>query len=223
VDKLHDAQLPDNALDGAAMWACPRFPALLVDSLQDSCASQVIDSGAAQLFQELAPFRLLQEDFGAVLANILQRRLDVLQVADVEDGERQPNVAEVARTVLQTEMTCAALAFTVRTRGSQAGIEGSMGKRCSPVLDIVKEVVGDFKNTLADYVLVRSGWQRISVCRQCIASHRMASALWGGFLLDSKLERLEALRQLVDQLLLAPPHFLLSTHFHSVAVATRSG
>jgi hypothetical protein len=219
VDKLHDAQLPDNALDGAAMWACPRFPTLLVDPLQDCRASQVIDSRAAQLFQKLAPFRLLQEDFGAVLANILQRRLDVLQVADVEDGERQPNVAEVARTVLQTEMACAALAFTVRTRGSQARIEGSMGERCSPVLDIVEEVVGNFKNTLADYVLVRSRWQRISVCRQFIAWR----ALSGGFLLDSELERLEALRQLVDQLLLAPPHFLLGAHFYTVAVATRSG
>lgn len=130
----------------------------------------------------------------------------------MENGERQPNVAEVARTVLQTEMACAALAFTVRTRGSQARIEGSMGERCSPVLDIVEEVVGNFKNTLADYVLVRSRWQSISICRQCIAWR----ALSGGFLLDSKLERLEALRQLVDQLLLAPARLLFNRH---VAVA----
>ena len=136
------------------MRACPRFPALLVDSLQDCRPSQVVDSGAAQFFQELAPFGLLQENLCAVLANILERRLDVLQVADVEDGQRQPNVAKMAGAVLQAEMTCAALAFTVRTRGAQARIEGPVGECRSPVFDIVKEVVGDFKNTLTNYVLV---------------------------------------------------------------------
>ena len=50
----------------------------------------------------------------------------------------------------------------------------------------------------------------------------MACALWK-LLLNTELERLEALGQLVNQLLLAPAHFLIDTHFCSVAVVTRSG
>lgn len=38
----------------------------------------------------------------------------------------------------------------------QAWIEGSMGKRRSPVFYIVEQVVGDFKDTLAHYVLMGS-------------------------------------------------------------------
>jgi hypothetical protein len=70
------------------MWARPGLPALLVDLFQDSRTPQIVDSRSPQLLQELAPLGLLQEDLGTVLANILQCRLDVFQVTDVEDGER---------------------------------------------------------------------------------------------------------------------------------------
>ncbi len=71
VDELHDAQLPNDTLDRAAVWARPGLPALLVDPLQNCRPSQVVDSGAAQLLQELAALGFHQEDSRTVLADVL--------------------------------------------------------------------------------------------------------------------------------------------------------
>lgn len=101
--QLHDTQLPDDALDRATVRACFRFSALFVDFLQDLGSLEVIDGGAAKGVECAAALVLLEQDSGTVLANVLQRGLDVSQVSDMEHGERESNVAKVTRAVGQGE------------------------------------------------------------------------------------------------------------------------
>lgn len=88
MHKLHDAQLPNDTLYLAAVRANFGFPALLVDLLDDLGAFQVVDARAPELLKELASCGLFQEHSRAVLTDILEGCLDILEVPDVEDGER---------------------------------------------------------------------------------------------------------------------------------------
>jgi hypothetical protein len=78
-----------------------------------------------------------------------------------------------------------------------------MGEGGSPVLDIVEQVIRDFEHTLAHNVLVRSVGQHISIYHRGIVRESPRT----GSLLNTKLERLEPLWQLVDHLVFAPAHF----------------
>jgi hypothetical protein len=156
VYELHDAQLPDDTLYRAAVGTGSSLPTLLIDLLENPRAPQIVDTGPTQFLQELTTFRFPEKDFCAVLANILQCRLDVFQVADVEDREGQLDVAKMTGTLMDTEMACATLALSVRARRSlrscqflyqppsgtqntnQARIEGSMWEGRSSILNIVE-------------------------------------------------------------------------------------
>lgn len=152
MDQLQDAKLANLSVDGAAVGAVLGLSALLVDLFADLRAAQVVDERPAELGEKLAALRLLQQDTAAVLADLLQDGDDEAQVAYVEDGQREPDVAKVAIAVLQRLVASSALARLAR--GAELVVEGSILVRRAVVLDVVEESVGNFGDGLVGDILV---------------------------------------------------------------------
>lgn len=72
------------------------FPALLIDLLHKGRTTKIVNAGFSQLLQVLAALVFCQQYSGAVFANILEDRLDVFEVSDVETGKRESDMTKMA-------------------------------------------------------------------------------------------------------------------------------
>lgn len=91
----------DDAVDGPALETCAGLFALFVDFLADCGAAEVVDTRGAQLFEEGAAHIIVEQDPRAAFANVLKHHYYGFEVADMEGGEGELDVAEVTIAVLE--------------------------------------------------------------------------------------------------------------------------
>lgn len=70
MSELKDTSLSDLAIDRGAIRAMLRLPALFVDFLAYLCSLHVVNTGTAELFQEIASLYIGQKNPGAILQTI---------------------------------------------------------------------------------------------------------------------------------------------------------
>lgn len=189
VRELDRTIFSDLAIDVSAVHAGLDLPAICVDPLADLDSLHVVDSWSPQLAQVVSSFFLGEQDSSATLAYLLQDHYRELQVANVKDGQGQSDVSEV--TIAFIETIAASVADASLTRSTQSLIERTIVRGSPSLRNIVEEGVGDFDNGLIDDILIRPF--HMSVQMLWFWKHR--------YILDAKLELLEALGGLVDDLL----------------------
>ena len=123
MQDAHRAHLFDNAVEGTAVRAFALLLAHLDDALHGGGAAHVVvqDERVRKLLREARTLLAVQQHARARLADALQHRDERLKVADVEDGQRELDVAVVARALLQTQ--AARCARRVLVRDAQPTVE----------------------------------------------------------------------------------------------------
>jgi len=186
----------DSALDAVAVRARLLLATVLEDLLGDGALAQRVHVRSAHAAQVFHPLPLIQQYARAVLADAVQHLDDVFQVADVECGQRQLDVAKVAVALvkaLTTGSTCPSLA-----RYAHVDVHGPIGRESAGVvcggLEVIDIAVGYFEDGLVHDILVGAAeYQHASVLeRSC----------HGGALLDAESNMLDARGDAVHDLLL---------------------
>lgn len=165
MGQFNDAELPNLAIGSIAVWAPLALPALRVDLFQNDGTSKIIETWSSQLLQKTTSLLFSKKDSGTIFAYVLQDGLGEAQVADMKSWQRKSNMAKMAHAVLEREV--AGLAFAGLARDTETRVEGAMsngGSRVDGIFDIVQLPLGNFQDTLANYVLDRPG---DTVVRNC--------------------------------------------------------
>ncbi len=129
MNDLELALLLDCAVRVAAFGTVQNLSCNGVDSLECSCAIEILEVWLAESLQKLSSVGLFQQDGGTVLANALQDSDGMFEEANVEYGENKLDVSVVANTICHLEVTC--LAQRVLIRYTQPPIECTVGYRLS--------------------------------------------------------------------------------------------
>jgi hypothetical protein len=143
------------------------------------------------------------------LANTLEDRDDLLEVADMEDWKNKFDVTEMTIALLQTFYAC--IAPVVLIGYAHPLVERSMGIDSSIALKIEQTSIGDFDERLVGNV-------GIGPVRHSIIGTEKVS----GSLQDTKLQFFDHLGHSINHLYLSPIRqaMVRSLHLHTRPVAT---
>lgn len=147
------------ALETVTVRAGLLFATVFQNPLGHSAFSQGIHVRAAHAAQISPALNLVKQDAGAVFAYTVEHLDNVLQVAHVECGQRQLDVAEVAVASVESLATCCA--GSLLAGYTHARVHGPVGRKGARIvgggLEIVDIAVGYFEDGLIDNVLVGAG------------------------------------------------------------------
>lgn len=149
----------DGTLQSAAVRARLLLPAVVEDLLGDGALSQRVHVWPAHTAQVSPPLHLIQQYARAIFAYTVQHLDDVLQVSDVECGQRKLDVAKV--TVALVQAFAAGSALSLLARYAHVRVHGPVGREGARAvgggLEVVDIAVGDFEDGLVHDVLVGAG------------------------------------------------------------------